>query len=297
MIFKYWKIMKIQKCSLIIVWSSENINIFLLFSPVSVHNTITGEVGLPWGLKAAASLSSCTNSRHLQGPLNSSKSSVWSSNRHVMLSNQHQPWSVIWEGGCRLQIDHPSLPVSAVKVSLMSEYCNIHWIISGDDWIAFVLEMPPPPSIQPASGTLSYFRHFLEVFTLFWPPHAGGRWATLSLGKGGVRGGRGGGSGSRRGKIRRRRNRPMKKADNGRISGVSLISCRRVCVQALIGSQEQFYRIWTEKEEDNSVFCCKGEADEDWQRGLFSDTDQLLSIYPLSYMCCIKSSTHPFQHF
>lgn len=104
----------------------------------------------------------------------------------------------------------------------------------------------PSPSIQPVSGTASYFRYFLKVFTLFWPPHAGGRWAKLTLGKGGQDGlswGRGGGSGSRLGKIRRRRNRLMKKADNSRISGVSLISCRRVCVQALIGSQEQFYRI------------------------------------------------------
>lgn len=36
-------------------------------------------------------------------------------------------------------------------------------------------------------------------------------------------------------------------------------------MQALIVSQEQFYRIWSEKEEDNGVFCREREVDEDYQ--------------------------------
>lgn len=36
-------------------------------------------------------------------------------------------------------------------------------------------------------------------------------------------------------------------------------------MRALIGSQEQFYRIWSEKEEDSSVFCREREVDEDYQ--------------------------------
>lgn len=34
---------------------------------------------------------------------------------------------------------------------------------------------------------------------------------------------------------------------------------------ALIVSQEQFYRIWSEKEEDSSVFCGEREVAADYQ--------------------------------
>lgn len=40
-------------------------------------------------------------------------------------------------------------------------------------------------------------------------------------------------------------------------------------MHALIVSQEQFYRIWSEKEEDSSVFCGEREVDAYYQRGFF----------------------------
>lgn len=71
----------------------------------------------------------------------------------------------------------------------------------------------------------------------------------------------------RHGKIRRRR--PMKRADNSRISRVSLISCRTEVCKHWSALRNSFTGFGLKKKK-KSVFCREREEEEaDWQSGFF----------------------------
>lgn len=128
---------------------------------------------------------------------------------------------------------------------------------------------------------------------------------------------RGGGSerGRRRGygeiKRRRRRKRPMKKADNSRISRVSLINCRPEVCKHWLALRNSFTGFGLKKKEKTTV--CSVEKEKKKKQtnsGTFSDADVLsaetadwlLSIcllywWEINLMCCIIWRRQPVRNY